>query len=103
VLLDLDAMAQPFLDPRMGLHDAPVHLARARHVETVMVGGEVLLSGGAFTRLDEAKVRGDLAASLDDDPDLFDLSRRLAPYVKRFHEARYPGFDAVPFYTVNGQ
>lgn len=102
VLLDLDAMAEPYLDPRMPLHDAVVHLASARHVDTVMVGGEVLLSGGAFTHLDEAKVRRDLAASLGDDGALFDLSARLKPYVERFYEARYPGFDATPFYTVNG-
>lgn len=64
VLLDWDTVTRPYQDPQMPLVDVLVRRAKAGAVETVMIGGEVVYSGGAFTRVDREAVLDDIARAL---------------------------------------
>lgn len=65
VLLDYDAMTAPFTDPGVSPIDVLVGRGRARHVESVVVGGKALVSQGELVDLDQGKVAADLAASAE--------------------------------------
>jgi cytosine/adenosine deaminase-related metal-dependent hydrolase len=79
VLLDLEAagLAGPGApsDPA-----AILGLARPKHVDTVLIGGRVVLRDGAFTEVDEAAVRRELESALE--------AWRAAPPVDRLWELR---------------
>ncbi|MDQ3993180.1 MAG: amidohydrolase family protein [Actinomycetota bacterium] len=60
VLIDLDAVAGAYLNPSADVVDALLYRGRASHVDTVLVDGEVILSGGRFTKVDEDAITGRL-------------------------------------------
>jgi cytosine/adenosine deaminase-related metal-dependent hydrolase len=91
VLVDYDAIAQPSLAPRVHVVDAVVYRARGLDVDTVVVGGEVLLRDGRFTRADVDDVTRRLAESaaapLPADTERWHgCLRELHPHVVRFYE-----------------
>src|SRR4029078_12421580 len=61
-LLPWASLGTPYLDPVTAPIDAVVHRARAAHVETVMVAGEVVLDRGRFNRVDRPAATAPLAA-----------------------------------------
>src|SRR5262245_66418137 len=63
VTLPWKSVAAPYLHPDTAPIDAIVHRARAAAVDTVVVGGEVVLEGGRFSRVDKAEVLEELTAS----------------------------------------
>lgn len=107
VLLDQDALAEPYLDPRVPALDAILRLGNASHVDTVMVGGEVCVAGGQYQRGDEAEIGAQLAELAKHDPPdhlarLFEAAQAVRPYVAEFFERNYPPTEVEPYYTVNG-
>jgi 5-methylthioadenosine/S-adenosylhomocysteine deaminase len=102
VLLDWDAVAAPYLDPATPAEDALVHRARAAHVDTVIVGGEVVLAGGRFTRIDEGEVAArlaDAAAATPAPPAVLDeLRPAIAAWFEGWEEPDYR-----PLYVVNSR
>jgi len=107
VLLDLTAMEEPYLDADIHPIDALVNRGKARHVDTVMVDGEVVLRDGRPTKVD----RDDLIRELRDrfsHPlesqalEARQMSQRLIPYVKRFYQAWTPPSGA-PHYRYNSR
>ncbi len=63
VLLDYEAMTAPFTDPGVNPIDVLVGRGRGRHVDSVIVGGNALLTEGEFVDLDQGKIAADLAES----------------------------------------
>jgi len=107
VLLDRDALAEPYLDPSVSALDAILRLGNASHVDTVMVGGEVCVAGGQYRRGDEAEIGAQLAELAKHDPPdhlarLFEAAQAVRPYVAEFFERNYPPTEVEPYYTVNG-
>ena len=107
VLLDYDALAKPYLDPRVSPLDAILRLGNASHVDTVIVGGEICISGGRYQRGDEAEIVAELVALAEQDPPahlvrFFEAARAVRPYVSAFFERNYPPTEIDPYYTVNG-
>ena len=106
VLIDYEAISQPYLDPRVAPHDVILRLANASHVDTVMVAGEVLVAGGVYQRQDEAAIARRLAEFAAQEPAehvqrFFDAIGPARPYVAAFFEKNYGRTDVAPYYTVN--
>lgn len=83
-LLDLSALAGPTDPPPPRVLDLVVGRATAAHVDTVIVGGRVVLAAGDPTLIDaEETARGlrDALAGVADDPAWAPLVRDLAPHV----------------------
>ncbi len=61
VLLDYEAMCAPYVDPGLDPIEVLLYRGGGRHVDTVLVGGEVKVSGGELLSLDEKAVGARLA------------------------------------------
>jgi 5-methylthioadenosine/S-adenosylhomocysteine deaminase len=90
VLLRHERITSPFLAPQMPRIDALLHVASARDVETVIIGGEVVYHAGAWRGFDRAKIEAELVheavASLPRRDESAELFRAIAPYRRRFEE-----------------
>lgn len=79
VLLDWQAITRPWQDPQMPLVDILIRRAKAGAVETVLIGGEVVYSHGAFTRVDREAILDDITRAMErDDTGTEAELRRLA-------------------------
>ena len=68
VLVDLHDITWPWVAPEADPLELLVMRARASHVDTVMVGGEVVLQAGLPTRFDVASAAAELSARLNATP-----------------------------------
>jgi 5-methylthioadenosine/S-adenosylhomocysteine deaminase len=105
VLLDLEAVAGAYFHPSTDWLDLLLYRARGQHVDTVLVGGEVLLQDGRFTKLDEEGIMARLAenAAADSSPRvarLLHVLDELRPHVHRFFTG-WPEPDLRPAYSVD--
>jgi 5-methylthioadenosine/S-adenosylhomocysteine deaminase len=108
VLLDYAAMTYPYIDPRTPLAEAIVGLGRGRHVDTVMVGGEILVEGGRYLKRDEAALVAELATIADKVlpahlQEFYGVIEDLKPYVKKFYDQWPPAAKVEPLYSVNSR
>ena len=107
VLVDWRQIAFPYLDRDVPVVDAVVQRARTSGVQTVVVGGEVILRDGKFTRIDKEEALKELAARLNVPLRPAEERRRklagaLFPHVRQFYDGycRH-GHDHAPFYRPN--
>lgn len=56
VLLDLDAMTEPYMDVEINVVDTLLYRGKASHVNMVMIQGEVVVRNGTFIKMDKAEV-----------------------------------------------
>ena len=64
VLIDWDRLAGPYLDPDIGPVDAVLNRAKAEHVDTVVVGGSVVVADGEVRSTDKQAALEELRRSL---------------------------------------
>ena len=107
VLLDLTAIEEPYLDPDISPVDALLYRAKTRDVDTVMIDGEVVLQGGAFTQVDEAEVKRELREQLSRplEPGVVEtrqMVQRLMPYVHQFY-GEWQAVGGSPHYRYNSR
>lgn len=105
VLVDLAAASAPYVAPEAGVVDVLLYRAGRAHVDTVVIGGEVVLSGGRFTRLDEERVHARLAEAARAPRSApaarwRDALTALRPHVERFY-AGWPQPEWEPGYRPN--
>ena len=108
VLIPWKSIAHPYLDPAVSVVDAIVHRARAASVDTVIVGGEVVLRDGRLTRVDKAAVLDELAGALraplaPQEERRRRLSREVFPYVERFYAGWLDQAARDPFYAPSSR
>lgn len=89
VLLDLDRISEPYMDPDTNIVDAVVYRGRGSDVDTVIVDGEVLLRGGVHTKIDRAEIARQIGESLAGPLPAAAAARArlnadLKPYVERW-------------------
>ena len=89
VLVNLARIEEPYLHPDTDIVDALLYRGKGIDVDTVMVDGEILLSGGRFLKADKAEVASRLKESLareltDRETSRTALSRDLLPYIDRW-------------------
>jgi cytosine/adenosine deaminase-related metal-dependent hydrolase len=108
VLLRWSQVAAPYLDPEVPALDAILARARSHGVDTVLVGGEAILKGGRFTRVDEEAALGELAGRLagprsQDDERRRRMARRVLPYVERYYAGWLDGEPFEPYERYNSR
>jgi 5-methylthioadenosine/S-adenosylhomocysteine deaminase len=64
VLLDLERISEPYLDPDTNIVDSVVYRGRGSDAKTVIVDGEVLLRDGVHTKFDRAEIGARIRESL---------------------------------------
>ena len=105
VLIRLDRIEEPYLDPDTNIVDALVYRGKGIDVDTVIVDGEVLLRGGRFQMLDKAEIIGRFKETLARPLSAAerrrgDLSRELLPHIQHWFE----GWEldrGAPHYVYN--
>ena len=107
VLMDLTAIEEPYLDSRVDIVDALLYRGKARHVDTVIIDGEVVLRDGRFTKVDKQEVIRELKEQFSRPLEASAIegrqtAERLIPYVERFYQEWYPG-DGPPHYFYNSR
>ncbi|MBI2165715.1 MAG: amidohydrolase family protein [Chloroflexi bacterium] len=107
VLVRLQNLLEPYLDPSMSIVDALVYRARALDVDTVVINGHTVLKDGRFTHLDEQGIIQELKRALSRpltqaERERLTLVQELMPYVRRFYESWDLG-ELAPFYYYNSQ
>ena len=75
ILLNLQNIEEPYLDPNVSIVDAVVHRGRSMDVDTVMVDGEVIMRDRQLTRIDKEWLFKELRRSLGSPP----ITRRAGP------------------------
>ena len=89
VLIDMERIEEPYLNPDTDIVDALVYRGKGLDVDTVMVDGEVLLRDKKFLKVDKAEVAGRLKESLarelsDREVRAARLSGEIMPYINRW-------------------
>jgi N-acyl-D-aspartate/D-glutamate deacylase len=107
LLLNLDNIEEPYLDPDVSIVDAVVYRGRSSDVDTVMVDGEVVMRDRHLTGVDKEGLYRELKSALDrprtpDELDRRDLGRQLAPHVRQFLEGTLPP-DVTPHTIYNAR
>jgi cytosine/adenosine deaminase-related metal-dependent hydrolase len=105
VVIRLANLTEPYLDSDVSIVDALIHRGRAADVEMVLIGGEVVLRNGRFTRVDRHEIMTALGTSLRQpllphEQRRRELSRQIFPHVRRFYDDWHPA-PGPPFYGVN--
>lgn len=108
VLLPWRHVAHPYLDPDTSVLDAVVHRARTSAIDTVLVGGEVVVRDGRVTRVDKAAALEELAAALrvpltEQEVHRRRLARAVFPHVRRFYAGWLDPEQLEPFYRQNAR
>jgi 5-methylthioadenosine/S-adenosylhomocysteine deaminase len=108
VLVRWSRLADPYLEETTPVVDAVVHRARAAHVETVLVAGEVVLREGRPTRVDKAAALAELAASLrtplrPDEVRRRQVARAVFPHVQAFYAGWLADQPSDPFYRPSSR
>ena len=105
VLVNLDYMFEPYLDPDTNIVDALIYRGRGQDVDTVIVDGEVIMRGREFTKVSKTEAWAELKAQLSQElspPEVErkEFSRQVLPYVHRFYQG-WSMEDAKPYYFYN--
>lgn len=89
VLLNLDRLTWPWVAPEVDPLSLVLYRASAGDVDTVLVGGEIVVEGGRVTTFDEAAAGQELATNLDklDYPaDDAAMVESLMPHIIKYYE-----------------
>jgi cytosine/adenosine deaminase-related metal-dependent hydrolase len=108
VVMDWNAIAEPYLEEGTPVVDAVVYRARAGGVETVIVGGECIYRDRRFTRVDKAAAMAELRASLAGPLSSTDAKRRefalaLWPHALAFYRGYLETGEGRPYYVPNSR
>ena len=95
VLLNLQNIEEPYLDPDVSIVDAVVHRGRSIDVDTVIVDGEVVMRDRKLTKIDKEALFAEFKKALDRPLDQVESDNRalgyeVIPYMQRFYEGTLP-------------
>jgi 5-methylthioadenosine/S-adenosylhomocysteine deaminase len=111
VLLDLEAMCEPYTYEAHDPVDLLLYRGKAEHIRSVLVDGEVLLDRGRFTRIDREEVARKLREAVPRDyARRFQEANRLVPRLRGAIAAHFqPWYEEIerrvksPFYFMNSR
>ena len=107
VLLNLQNIEEPYIDPDVSIVDAVVHRGRGIDVDTVLVDGEVVMRDRRLTKVDKEAFYKELKAALDRPYDAWETERRevsqqVVPHFFRYLGAQTPK-DMTPHTVYNAR
>ena len=107
VLLNLQNIEEPYIDPEVSIVDAVVHRGRSLDVDTVLVDGEVVMRDRQLTKVDKEAFYKELKAALDRPYDAWETERRevsqqVVPYLFSYYGTQTPK-DMVPHTVYNAR
>jgi cytosine/adenosine deaminase-related metal-dependent hydrolase len=88
VLLDLDRITWPWTTPEVDPIDLIVSRASARDVDTVIVGGKIVIQSGKLMTIDEESLAKEIASNLDASPyplELASMVDQLVPRIAKYY------------------
>ena len=111
VLIDLTRITEPYLYPGHSIIDALIYRGRSSDVDTVLVGGEILVRNGKFTKIDRAEVIRKLRESVPSEypedvirkREMFD---ELRPHIAKYFDRWFKDIDSrglEPYYVLNSK
>lgn len=101
VLIDYQALSAPYLEPGLDPAEVLLTLGNNRHVDTVMVGGEVVVRDGRHVSLNESEICEQLAESIQDQPVLREVAKHLREHLRNYYAREYLGISEAPYYSMN--
>ena len=107
VLLDLDAMTEPYTDAGIDPVDILLYRGKASHVDTVMIQGEVVVRNGTFIKIDKAELLREIKEQFARPVEGQALEARklvqgLTPFVEEFYKD-WGQADVAPHYGYNSR
>jgi cytosine/adenosine deaminase-related metal-dependent hydrolase len=107
VLLDFRRLTDPYLDPGVSLVDVFFQRAKASHVETVIIDGEVVFHQGRFTRFNKDDVLKELRDRFAEPLKPHEVERKelvqaLHSYLCEFYRG-WRSEDSEPHYRYNAR
>lgn len=104
-LLSLDRITWPWVAPEVDPRDLILYRAKAMDVDTVLIGGEVVLQGGMPTGFDMVELGQQLADRLEKQPfphNDADLISEVTPYLEEWY-ARWETAALEPWIRYNSR
>ena len=107
VLLDLEAMTEPYMDAGTDVVDTLLYRGKASHVDTVMIQGEVVVRNGTFIKMDKAEVLREIKEQFSRPVEGRALEARklvqgLTPFVQEFYKD-WGKAEIAPHYGYNSR
>ncbi len=107
VLLNLNAMTEPYTDDGLDVVDLLLYRGKATHVDTVMIQGEVVVKDGRFIKMDRAEVLREIkeqfARPMEGQAlEAKKLANGLTPFVEEFYKD-WGKADVAPHYGYNSR
>ena len=107
VLLNLQNIEEPYIDPDVSIVDAVVHRGRSVDVDTVLVDGEVVMRDRRLTKVDREAFYKELKAALDrphtpQEAERRELTQQVVPYLFSYYGAQTPK-DMIPHTVYNAR
>ncbi|MFC1995892.1 amidohydrolase family protein [Chloroflexota bacterium] len=105
VLVNLESITEPYLEPELGVIDVLLGRGKASDVDTVMIDGEIVLRNRQHIRINKGEIVAQLRESLREslkpsDAARIRLAQELRPYVFEFYKD-WQEPVASPFYIYN--
>ncbi len=105
ILVDLDHITNPYLDPDTNMIDALLYRGRGLDVNTTIVDGNVIMKDRTFTGVDKEQIWRELRKWLSKDLTQEELerkevSRKLLPFVEEYYK-KWDFISDDPLYFFN--
>lgn len=107
VLLNLNAMTEPYMDNDINIVDVLLYRGKATHVDTVIIQGEVVVKDGQFIKMDKAAVLREIKEQFSRPVEgraleAKKLAQGLSPFVEEFYKD-WGKAEISPHYGFNSR
>ncbi|MBW2312341.1 MAG: hypothetical protein JRF35_14955 [Deltaproteobacteria bacterium] len=108
ILVDLrEMMEDPWMSPDINIAEVFIHRAKGAHVNTVIVGGKVVMEDRKFLNVDidqlYEEVRKEAAKGISPQQrEYAETLQRIKPYSQEWYKG-WENMDYKPFYVMNSR
>jgi len=108
IIVDLDEiMEDPWVSPNMNIAEIFIHRAKGSHVNTVIVGGKVVMEDREFLTVDLAQLYDEVRKQAEkgispQQRQFAETLQKLKPYYHQWYKG-WENQNFKPFYVMNSQ
>jgi len=108
ILVDLDEiMNDPFMSPNLNIAEIFIHRAKGIHVNTVIVGGRVVVEEREFLTMDVERLYDEVREQAQrgisqEQRQMAEKLQELKPYYHNWYDG-WPDLDLEPYYVMNSR